>query len=368
MAEILLDGPQAPWVMLDDGRRVLNLCSNDYLGLASDPIVIDAAKQALDRWGFGLASGRVICGSLTLHRELERAVSALLGTDDTLLYTSCFDANGGLFEPLLGPHDAVISDRLNHASIIDGIRLCKAQRFTYPTRDLDALRAILAGDAARAQRRLVVTDGVFSMDGGVADVAALCDLAAEFDALLVVDDSHATGIIGPGGRGTAGDPEVAGRVDLVTGTFGKALGGAGGGFTSGRRELIDLLRATSRSYVFTNALPPTTAAVALAALRLGVEGDARRARAVANAALLRDMLAERGFTIPDGAHPIVPVIVGDGERARTMAAALLAEGVLAVALTYPIVAADAARIRLQVTAAHTEADLRHAADALTRVR
>lgn len=365
---VLLDGPQASWVTLDDGRRVLNLCSNDYLGLASDPIAIEAAKDALDRWGFGLASGRVICGSLTLHRQLEQEVSALLGTDDTVLYTSCLDANAGLFEPLLGPDDAVISDRLNHASIIDGIRLCKARRFTYPTRDLDALRAILAGEAAGAGRRLVVTDGVFSMDGGVADVGALCDIAEEHGALLAVDDSHATGIVGPGGRGTVGDPEVAGRVDLITGTFGKALGGAGGGFTSGRRELVDVLRATSRSYVFTNAMPPTTAAVALAALRLGDEGDARRARAAANAALLRSLLAERGFTIPDGTHPITPVIVGDSEHARAMADALLEQGVLAVALGYPIVAADAARIRLQVTAAHTEDDLRHAADALARVR
>lgn len=366
VVETALDSPQGPRIRLADGQVLVNLCSNDYLGLANDPDVLQVAKQALDRHGFGYAAGRIICGTAAVHTHLERELSDFLGTESTQLFNSCFDANVGLFEALLGPEDVVISDSSNHASIIDGIRLCRAERLTYPTRDLAALAGALERSRS-ARRRLVVTDGVFSMDGGTADLAALCDLADEHDAILVVDDSHATGVLGEDGRGTVCDPGVLGRVDLVTGTLGKALGGAAGGFISGRRVLIDLLRQKARSYVFSNALPATTVEVARHALRgLLTDGD-RRQRLLRNAEVLRSELRGNGLTIQDGTHPIVPIMVGDADRARAVARGVVDRGFLVVALTHPVVAPDAARIRLQVSALHERADLVAAAKAVSDV-
>lgn len=362
---VTLDGPQGPRIRTSDGRELLNLCSNDYLGLANDPGVRRVAHEALDRLGFGYASGRIISGTSTAHLQLEQELSAFLGTEATLLFTSCFDANTGLFEVLLGPEDVAISDAANHASIIDGLRLCRARRAIYPSRDLESLRRELAA-SRDAPRRLIVTDGVFSMDGGSPDLAAMCDLAEEYDALLVVDDSHGTGVLGDHGRGTVCDPGVAGRVDLVTGTFGKALGGAGGGFVSGRRELVELLRQKSRPYVFSNALPPLQVEVARHALRL-LESDDRRTRLLSNTALLRGELDRHGLVVPDGNHPIVPIILGDADNARAAAAELLRRDILAVALTYPVVSVDTARIRLQVSAAHTPAELVAAATTIADV-
>jgi glycine C-acetyltransferase len=364
--ETVLDGPQGPRIRTGDGRELLNLCSNDYLGLANDPGVRRVAREALDRLGFGYASGRIISGTSTAHHQLEEEVSSFLGTDETLLFTSCFDANTGLFEVLLGPDDVVISDALNHASIIDGIRLCRARRATYPTRDLESLRRELAR-SSDARRRLIVTDGVFSMDGGTPDLAAMCDLADEHDALLVVDDSHGTGVLGDHGRGTVCGPGVAGRVDLVTGTFGKALGGAGGGFITGRRELVDLLRQKSRPYVFSNALPPAQVEVARHAVRLLEHDDDRRSRLLANTRLLRAELGRHALTVPEGDHPIIPIMLGDAGLAQAAAAELLRRGVLAIALTYPVVSPDTARIRLQVSAAHAAEDLVAAAATIADV-
>lgn len=364
--ETVLEGPQGPRIRTGDGRELLNLCSNDYLGLANDPDVRRVAGEALDRLGFGYASGRIISGTSTAHQQLEEEVSRFLGTDETLLFTSCFDANTGLFEVFLGPDDVAISDALNHASIIDGIRLCRARRATYPSRDLEGLRRELA-ESSDARRRLIVTDGVFSMDGGTPDLAAVCDLADEYDALLVVDDSHGTGVLGDHGRGTVCDAGVAGRVDLVTGTFGKALGGAGGGFVSGRRELICLLRQRSRPYVFSNALPPTQVEVARHALRLLERDDNRRSQLLANTALLRGGLRRHGLSVPEGNHPIIPIMLGDADVAQAAAAELLRRGILAIALTYPVVSPDTARIRLQVSAAHAPDDLVAAASMIVDV-
>jgi glycine C-acetyltransferase len=363
---VTLDGPQGPRIRSSDGRELLNLCSNDYLGLANDPDVRRVAHDALDRLGFGYASGRIISGTSTAHLHLEEELRTFLGTEASLLFTSCFDANTGLFEVLLGPEDVAISDAANHASIIDGLRLCRARRAIYPSRDLESLRRELAA-AGDAGRRLIVTDGVFSMDGGSPDLAAVCDLADEYDALLVVDDSHGTGVLGDRGRGTVCDPGVAGRVDLVTGTFGKALGGAGGGFVSGRRELVELLRQKSRPYVFSNALPPVQVEVARYAVRLLERDDDRRTRLLDNAALLRGELKRHGLIVPDGNHPIIPIILGDAGIARAAATELLRRDILAVALTYPVVSADTARIRLQVSAAHTPAELLAAATTIADV-
>ena len=364
--ETVLEGPQGPRIRTGDGRELLNLCSNDYLGLANDPDVRRVAAEALDRLGFGYASGRIISGTSTAHQQLEEEVSRFLGTDETLLFTSCFDANTGLFEVLLGTDDVVISDALNHASIIDGIRLCRARRATYPSRDLESLRQALV-ESSNSRRRLIVTDGVFSMDGGSPDLAAMCDLADHYDALIVVDDSHGTGVLGDHGRGTVCDTGVAGRVDLVTGTFGKALGGAGGGFASGRRELVELLRQKSRPYVFSNALPPTQVEVARHALRLLEHDDDRRSRLLANTWLLREELGRHGLRVPEGDHPIIPIMLGDAGLAQAAAAELLRRGVLAIALTYPVVSLDTARIRLQVSAVHAPDDLVAAASTIADV-
>ena len=354
--ERLIASAQGTRVRLKDGREVLNLCANNYLGLADHPKVKAAAAAALERWGYGLASVRFICGTQTLHRELEEAISAFLGTEDTILYSSCWDANGGLFETILGPEDAVISDALNHASIIDGIRLCKAQRFRYATNDLVDLEAKLV-EAKGARVKLIATDGVFSMDGFIAPLKEICDLADQHGAVVMMDDSHAVGFLGKTGRGTHEYRGCQGRVDIITGTLGKALGGASGGYTSGRKEIIDLLRQQSRPYLFSNTLAPTIAATTLAILQLLNESTELRDQLMANAAYWRKGLTELGFTLQPGEHPIVPVMLGDAVLAQKFAAALLDHGVYAVGFFFPVVAQGKARIRTQMSAAHTRAEL-----------
>ncbi|MEY3584629.1 MAG: 2-amino-3-ketobutyrate coenzyme ligase [Verrucomicrobiota bacterium] len=354
--ERLIDSAQGTRVRLKDGREVLNLCANNYLGLADHPKVKAAASAALARWGYGVASVRFICGTQTLHRELEEALSAFLGTEDTILYSSCWDANGGLFETILGPEDAVISDALNHASIIDGIRLCKAQRFRYTTNDLADLEAKLI-EAKGARVKLIATDGVFSMDGFIAPLKEICDLADQHGAVVMMDDSHGVGFLGKTGRGTHEYRGCQGRVDIITGTLGKALGGASGGYTSGRKEIIDILRQQSRPYLFSNSLAPTIAATTLAILQLLNESTELRDQLMANAAYWRKGLTELGFTLQPGEHPIVPVMLGDAVLAQKFAASLLEHGVYAVGFFFPVVAHGKARIRTQMSAAHTRADL-----------
>jgi len=354
--ERLIASAQGTRVRLKDGREVLNLCANNYLGLADHPKVKAAAAAALERWGYGLASVRFICGTQTLHRELEEAISAFLGTEDTILYSSCWDANGGLFETILGPEDAVISDALNHASIIDGIRLCKAQKFRYATNDLADLEAKLV-EAKGARVKLIATDGVFSMDGFIAPLKEICDLADQHGAVVMMDDSHAVGFLGKSGRGTHEYRGCQGRVDIITGTLGKALGGASGGYTSGRKEVIDILRQQSRPYLFSNTLAPTIAATTLAILQLLNESTELRDQLMANAAYWRKGLTELGFTLQPGEHPIVPVMLGDAVLAQKFAAALLDHGVYAVGFFFPVVAQGKARIRTQMSAAHTRAEL-----------
>jgi glycine C-acetyltransferase len=354
--ERLIAGAQGARVTLKDGRTVINLCANNYLGLADDPRVKAAAAKALDKWGYGMASVRFICGTQSLHRELEEALSAFLGTEDTILYSSCWDANGGLFETILGPEDAIVSDALNHASIIDGIRLCKAQRFRYATNDLADLDAKLA-EAKSARLRMIATDGVFSMDGFIAPLREICDLADKHRALVMMDDSHAVGFLGKRGRGTHEHAGCMGRVDIITGTLGKALGGASGGYTSGKRELIEVLRQHSRPYLFSNSLPPPLVAGALEVLRILSESTELRDRLTANAAYWRKGLAQLGFTLQPGEHPIVPVMLGDAVLAQKFAARLLELGVYAVGFFYPVVPKDKARIRTQMNAALTREDL-----------
>lgn len=354
--ERVIGSPQGPVVRLTDGREVLNLCANNYLGLANDPAVIAAAHQALDTYGYGVASVRFICGTQTIHRELEEALSAFLGTEDTILYASCWDANGGLFETILGPEDAIISDALNHASIIDGIRLCKAQRFRYTTNDLADLEAKLVA-AKGARVKLIATDGVFSMDGYIAPLAEICDLADQHGAVVMMDDSHGVGFLGARGRGTHEFKGCLGRVDIITGTLGKALGGASGGYTSGRKEVIAILRQQSRTYLFSNTLAPVIVATTLAVLKLLGESTELRDQLMANAAYWRQGLTQLGFTLPPGEHPIVPVMLGDAVLAQKFAASLLDHGVYAVGFFFPVVPAGKARIRTQVSAAHTRAEL-----------
>lgn len=354
--ERLIAGAQGARVTLKDGRTVINLCANNYLGLADDPRVKAAAAKALDKWGYGMASVRFICGTQSLHRELEEALSAFLGTEDTILYSSCWDANGGLFETILGPEDAIVSDALNHASIIDGIRLCKAQRFRYATNDLADLDAKLA-EAKSARLRMIATDGVFSMDGFIAPLREICDLADKHRALVMMDDSHAVGFLGKRGRGTHEHAGCMGRVDIITGTLGKALGGASGGYTSGKRELIEVLRQHSRPYLFSNSLPPPLVAGALEVLLILSESTELRDRLTDNAAYWRKGLAQLGFTLQPGEHPIVPVMLGDAVLAQKFAARLLELGVYAVGFFYPVVPKDKARIRTQMNAALTREDL-----------
>ena len=357
--------PQGSEIRVAQGA-VLNLCANNYLGLANHPDVRQAAIEGLTRYGYGMASVRFICGTQDLHARLEQAISAFLGTEHTILYSSCFDANGGLFETLLTEEDAVISDALNHASVIDGIRLCKAQRFRYAHADMTELEARLQ-EAATCRLRLIATDGVFSMDGDLAKLDRIVDLADRYEAVVMVDDSHATGVLGPKGRGTPAHFGVADRVDIVTSTLGKSMGGAAGGFTSGRAEIIDLLRQRSRPYLFSNALPPVIAAAALRAVELVAEGEALRAQLREHAAFFRTQLTALGFTLIPGTHPIIPVMLGDATLATSMADRLLAEGVYVVGFSYPVVPKGQARIRVQMSAAHTRAQLEKAVVAFATV-
>jgi glycine C-acetyltransferase len=365
-AERVLTTPQDAWIETNQGKRVVNLCANNYLGLADDAGVIKAAHEALDRYGYGMASVRFICGTQTVHKELESQLSAWLGTDDTILYSSCFDANGGLFETLLGADDAVISDSLNHASIIDGVRLCKAQRYRYANNDMADLEKQLQA-AAGARFRLIATDGVFSMDGIIADLKSICALADKYDALVMVDDSHAVGFVGPQGRGTPAMCGVAERVDILTGTLGKALGGASGGYTSGRKEIVEWLRQRSRPYLFSNSLAPPIAGASLAVLEMIRGGDALRARLADNMQYFRHAMEKLGFKLAGRDHPIIPVMIGDAKLAGDMAAALLAEGVYVIAFSYPVVPQNQARIRTQMSAAHSREDLEFAVAAFERV-
>ena len=368
--ERVIDTPQAAAIRLADGKDVLNFCANNYLGLADDPRLVASAKQGLDRWGFGMASVRFICGTQSLHKELETALSAFLRTDDTILYSSCFDANGGLFETLLGEEDAVISDELNHASIVDGIRLCKAKRFRYRNNDVGDLEArLVEADAAGARFKLIATDGVFSMDGIVANLRAICDLADRYGALVMVDDSHAIGFVGDGGRGTPELCGVEGRIDILTGTLGKALGGASGGYTSGRNEIIELLRQRSRPYLFSNSVAPVIAAATLRVIELlaSAEGIALRRRLRASGDRFRRGMSELGFDLVPGQHPIIPVMLGDAALAMRMADALLEQGIYVIGFSYPVVPKGKARIRTQMSAAHTDEQIDRAIAAFADV-
>lgn len=365
--ERVLDSPQDALIRLRDGREVINLCANNYLGLCRHPEVIRAAKEALDRWGYGLSSVRFICGTQRLHTELEARLSAFLGTEDTLLYAACFDANGGLFEPLLEAQDAIISDRLNHASLIDGIRLCKARRFRYENANLQDLEEKL-NEASGARTRMIVTDGVFSMDGIIAPLDRICDLAERYDGVVTFDDCHAVGFLGKTGRGTHEYRGCMDRVDLITGTLGKALGGASGGYVSGPREVIGLLRQRSRPYLFSNTLAPAVAGGALKALDLLEASTEYRDTLEGNTRYFRTALQQAGFDVPDGDHPIVPIMLGDAVLAQRMSAALLDEGVYVVGFFYPVVPEHAARIRTQVSAAHRREHLDRAVEAFARVR
>jgi glycine C-acetyltransferase len=364
--ERIIAGRQGARIQLADGSRVINLCANNYLGLAGTQELVDASKEGLEQWGYGLSSVRFICGTQALHKQLEQKVSQFLGTDDTILYSSCFDANAGLFETLIGPDDAVISDELNHASIIDGIRLCKARRYRYKNNDMTDLEAKL-NEAQDARFRLVATDGSFSMDGIVADLKGICDLADRHEALVMVDDSHSTGFIGTTGRGTPEYHGVMDRVDIITSTFGKALGGASGGFTSGRQEIIDMLRQRSRPYLFSNTLAPGIAAAVFKALETLSASTELRDRLERNTTYFRKGMIKAGFKINPGDHPIVPIMLGDAKVAVEMADRMLSEGVYVIAFSYPVVPKDRARIRVQISAALTIAELDTAIAGFTKV-
>ncbi len=365
--ERFLGSSQSALITLQDGREVLNMCANNYLGLADHPEVVEAARAALERWGFGTASVRFICGSQSVHRQLEETITAFLGTEDTILYPSCFDANGGLFETLLTAEDAVISDSLNHASIIDGVRLCKAQRYRYDNNDLSDLEARLQeAKAAGARQKLITSDGVFSMDGVIAQLDGIHELAARYDALVHFDDCHATGFLGSRGRGTHEHCDLFGRIDLTTSTLGKALGGASGGYTSGRREIIDLLRQRSRPYLFSNSLAPAIAAASLKVFELLESSTGLADRVKDNTAYFREAMAQTGFRIAGADHPITPVMLGDAALSQRFAEKLLERGVYAIGFFYPVVPQDTARIRTQISAAHTREHLDRAVEAFIR--
>lgn len=357
--ERVITSPQDAHISVSSGAQVLNMCANNYLGLAEHPTVKAAASKGLDDWGFGLASVRFICGTQGVHKELEKQISSFVGMEDTILYSSCFDANGGLFETLLGPEDAIISDELNHASIIDGIRLCKAQRFRYKNNDLADLEAKLK-EAAGCRYKMIATDGVFSMDGIIANLPGICDLADKYNALLMVDDSHAVGFMGKHGRGTHEHHNVMERIDVMTGTLGKALGGASGGYTSGRKEIVDLLRQRSRPYLFSNSLAPPIAAATLAALKLLGESTELRDRLESNTKFFREEIVKLGFNIVPGEHPIVPIMLGDARLATQLADLMLKKGVYVIGFFYPVVPQGKARIRTQISAAHSREDLEFA--------
>jgi len=365
--ERILTGPQRSRVTVAGGHEVLNMCANNYLGLAAHPEVIRAARESFEKWGYGLSSVRFICGTQTVHKELEDTLSCFLGTDDTVLYTSCFDANGGLFETLLTADDAVLSDELNHASIIDGIRLCKAQRLRFKHADMVELEARLR-EAQSARFRLIATDGVFSMDGDVAYLKSICDLADKYDALVMIDDSHAVGFLGRTGRGTHEYCDVMGRVDIITGTMGKALGGASGGYTSGGKEIIEMLRQRSRPYLFSNTVAPAIVTASLRALELLSESTALRDKLAENTRYFRNEMTSRGFNIRPGDHPIVPIMLGDALLAQKMAALMLEKGVYVIGFFYPVVPKGAARIRVQISATHSKDDLDFAIQAFVEAK
>ena len=365
--ERVLTTPQRPHAGITGGKSVLNLCANNYLGLADHPQIIEAAQKALSRWGYGMASVRFICGTQELHRQLEQTISKFLHTDDTILYSSCWDANGGLFETILGPEDAIISDELNHASIIDGIRLCKANRLRYRNNDMADLEAKLV-EAKGARFRLIATDGVFSMDGTIANLPAICDLADRYDALVMVDDSHACGFIGVHGGGTPEYHNVIGRIDIITGTLGKALGGGSGGYTAARGPIVQMLRQRSRPYLFSNSLPPPIVGASLKAFELLSQSGQLRQNLRENTAYFRGAMTAAGFNIVPGEHPIVPIMLGDAVVAVKMAQRLLDEGIYVIAFSFPVVPRGKARIRVQMSAAHTRDDLERAVAAFTKVK
>lgn len=365
--ERVIHSQQQAAIRLASGQEVINFCANNYLGLANHPEIMQAAKDGIDSHGFGLASVRFICGTQDIHKALEARLSTFLGTEDTILYSSCFDANGGLFETLLGPEDAIISDALNHASIIDGVRLCKAMRFRYANNDMTELeRCLKEADTKGARFKLIATDGVFSMDGVIANLSAICDLAERYDALVMVDDCHATGFLGEHGRGTPEYCGVMGRVDILTGTLGKALGGASGGYTSGRKAIIDMLRQRSRPYLFSNTLAPSIVNASLKALDLIEQGNALRTRLHENSRYFREAMQEAGFTLAGRDHPIIPVMIGDAALAARMAERLLEDGIYVIAFSFPVVPKGQARIRTQMSALHSREQLRHAVAAFTK--
>lgn len=365
--ERILTTPQSSKVNVSSRKNLLNMCANNYLGLSNHPELVETAKQSLDEWGFGLSSVRFICGTTKIHKELEDKMSAFLGTEDTILYTSCFDANAGLFETLLGNEDAIISDELNHASIIDGVRLCKAQRFRYKNNDLNDLEQKLK-EAKNARIRLIITDGVFSMDGIVANLEGICDLATKYEALVAVDDSHSTGFMGNRGRGTHEYCNCMDRVDIITGTFGKALGGASGGFTSAKKEIVELLRQRSRPYIFSNSLAPNIVSASIKVIDMLTESTHLRDKLHENTMYYRELLTKNGFKINEGIHPIVPIMLGDAKLAQNMAKLLLEKGVYAIGFFYPVVPKEKARIRTQVSAAHTKEDLDFAVKCFVEAR
>jgi glycine C-acetyltransferase len=364
--ERVIATPQGALIRTTSGKEVLNFCANNYLGLSSHPAVIEAAKRAIDSHGFGLSSVRFICGTQDLHKELERTIARFFGTDDAILYSSCFDANGGLFETLLGEEDAIISDALNHASIIDGIRLCKAERHRYPNGDMGALEDALKRTQGK-RLRMIATDGVFSMDGFLAQLDTICDLADKYRAMVMVDDSHATGFIGKTGRGTPEERGVLHRIDVLTSTLGKALGGASGGFTTGRQEIVDLLRQRSRPYLFSNTVAPAIAGASIAVFELLDRESALRDRVMENARRFREGMTAAGFTIKPGIHPIVPIMLGDARLAGEMAKAMLEEGIYVIGFSYPVVPKGEARIRVQLSAAHEPEHVERAIEAFTKV-
>ncbi len=367
-AERIITSAQQPQILVKAGDEVINFCANNYLGLANHPDLISAAKAGLDAHGFGMASVRFICGTQDIHKHLEQGISDFLGMEDTILYSSCFDANAGLFETILGAEDAIISDALNHASIIDGVRLCKAKRFRYANNDMAALEQnLIDADAAGARFKLIATDGVFSMDGVIANLKGICDLADKYNALVMVDDSHAVGFVGQQGRGSHEYCEVMGRVDIITGTLGKAMGGASGGYTSAKKEIVDWLRQRSRPYLFSNSLAPAIVTASLKVLELLASGDALRSSLKANTTYFRDSLEAAGFICAGANHAIIPVMLGDAKVASDMADRLLAEGIYVIGFSFPVVPKGQARIRTQISAAHTKAQLDHAIQAFIRI-
>ena len=365
--ERIIISPQDAKIKVIGGQQVLNFCANNYLGLASHPEIIEAARASYDKWGYGLSSVRFICGTQEIHKELEQKISGFLGMEDTILYTSCFDANGGLFETLLSSEDAIISDELNHASIIDGVRLSKAQRYRYKNSDMNDLEDKLK-ETENARFRMIATDGVFSMDGYIAKLKDICDLAEKYNALVMVDDSHAVGFMGQKGRGTHEYNEVMDRVDIITGTLGKALGGASGGYTSGRKEIIQILRQRSRPYLFSNTVAPSIISASLKVLDILTESDDLRDKLRGNTKYFRDEMTKRGFNILPGIHPIVPIMLGDAALAQTMADKMLEKGVYVIGFSYPVVPKGKARIRTQISAAHSMEDLKYTLEKFTEVK